>query len=105
VISTNGQKVDTACITSVQVLGVNKNMLVFPNPFNTQIIFTSYFETETSVELVLMDALGKIILTAREENVKGEYRKEIPTANLAQGIYFVRIKAGTENFTKKLVRE
>lgn len=78
------------------------NLLIFPNPNNGsfQIILPPF--QQTSVDLQLIDLSGKILhkATLNEQALTSPYAINLST--IAEGLYFLRIQAGTESYSKKV---
>ena len=86
----------------LQVAGYR--LQIYPNPamgisnINYQIPNTKH------VKLSLLDLYGKeIILIVDEVQTNGEHREQLVLDNLAAGIYLLKLQAGEEVFTEKLV--
>jgi len=83
----------------------------YPNPFNptTTIKYTIANVTLSGVEgsrvlLKVYDVLGNEIATlVNEEKPAGNYKVEFNASNLASGIYFYRLQAGSFVETKKMI--
>ena len=83
----------------------------YPNPFNptTTIKYTIPNVTLSGVEgsrvlLKVYDVLGNEIATlVNEEKPAGNYKVEFNASNLASGIYFYRLQAGSFVETKKMI--
>lgn len=80
---------------------------VWPNPvlMNATIEYT--IEKNSKVSFDVLDLTGRIIFHKGDESerAKGRYAEEFPVqdANLPKGIYFIRINAGQESQTRKLI--
>lgn len=104
IVSTNGQKVDTTCIaTGINEVTINKGISVYPNPFVNNITVQRQEFTEEETKITLTDVLGRILLTSKIENYV--LLKSIPTAQLAQGVYWIKIDSGKEACIFKLIKE
>jgi xylan 1,4-beta-xylosidase len=81
----------------------------YPNPFNptTTIDYSvPYIETQNiaSVQLKVYDILGNEVATlVNREQKPGNYEVEFNADNLASGVYYYRIKAGSYSQTKKMM--
>jgi hypothetical protein len=106
ITSSNGQKVDTAClITSIHEL-TGKNVLTFyPNPFSDQVNVSAYFNEPTELKLEIYDVTGRLMRFYAVEKAQGEYRKSIPTSELAPGVYMIQLKTALETYQTKLIKE
>ena len=79
------------------------NVKVYPNPATdqTNILFT--LDKATKVNVSVTDALGRVDYTSNENTLSsGAQRVAVPTANLAEGIYNVRIQSEEGFVTEKL---
>ena len=60
--------------------------------------------SQQNVLLKIYDVLGKEIATlVNEEKPPGEYEVEFDGKELASGIYFYRLKAGSNVISKKMI--
>ncbi len=76
----------------------------YPNPFNPTTIINYQLPTASTVSLKIYDVLGKEVATlvnARQE--AGSYNFTFNASNLASGIYFYRLQAGSFVQTKKMM--
>jgi len=75
-----------------------------PNPFNpTTTIAYSIAET-SRVQLRIFNNLGQqVAMLVDEVQQPGEYKKELSTQNLADGIYFYQLRAGNYAETRKMI--
>jgi hypothetical protein len=75
------------------------SVLVYPNPATEIIIVNSHLAKTSNVSYQLYDAFGKRVFSLnREKAFAGENIEFIPLTalNLANGIYFIQITAGTQ---------
>lgn len=76
----------------------------YPNPFNPETRIHYEVPQDNSVRLVVYDVLGREVATLVNEFKKtGRYDASFNGSNLASGVYFYRLLAGTFNDVKKLV--
>jgi hypothetical protein len=81
----------------------------YPNPFNHQTVIRYSLPVETEVNLKVINTAGRVISTLVSEKQKpGVYNvtwnlKGVSQSQLANGIYFYRLKAGEFTATKKMV--
>lgn len=76
----------------------------YPNPFNpiTQISFIIPLSGMTTLRV--FDIRGNEVATLVHQHLeRGTYTFEFKAANLASGIYFSRLKSGSQSITKKMV--
>jgi len=99
---------DTLCETVlIEAVGIDdpvsleENLEVYPNPANTQ-LSVSYGNIKSgNVQLELMDLTGRIVRT--KTRTASENKTTINTSDLAEGTYFVRVKADEELVVRKIV--
>jgi choice-of-anchor B domain-containing protein len=72
---------------------------ISPNPFTDNVIVKS--KENANFDLVVFDALGKIIFQAKNKNIE---QFNIPTSDFAKGIYMLQITNGKITQTEKLVK-
>lgn len=76
----------------------------YPNPFNPQTHIPFELAKNDHVRLVVYDLLGREVATLMNEFKKaGRYDVTFAAKNLASGVYFYRLQAGTFNDVKKLL--
>jgi N-acetyl-anhydromuramyl-L-alanine amidase AmpD len=105
VISTNGQTVSIS--TGVKELTESNLVKVFPNPFNQLFVVSLDLDHDSEVNLTLIDALGKEIVSYQSKESKGVYTNTIDasTLNLSRGVYWVKIIYDNKELCKKLIKE
>ncbi|HEX3073188.1 MAG TPA: T9SS type A sorting domain-containing protein, partial [Ignavibacteriales bacterium] len=95
-------------------IGINDNvnenanltykLSAYPNPFNPQTTIAFTIPNAGKVELAVYDMLGrKITELLNEYRDKGSYEVKFNGADLASGIYFYTIRAGSFVKTEKLM--
>ena len=76
----------------------------YPNPFNPSTTIEFSLPLRTEVRLVLCNVLGQVVKEIAGGTYEaGRYRISIDASDLASGVYFYTIRAGTFARTKKLV--
>lgn len=76
----------------------------FPNPFSTSTILRYYVPQRSAVEVNLFNALGQLVRPlVRDTQNEGWHGLRITGFDLAQGIYFIHLKAANEVATQKVV--
>jgi Leucine-rich repeat (LRR) protein len=85
------------CVVGVQEF-VTNDFTIYPNPTNGQI--TVSLKETTNVKLLLYNAVGQLVLN------KIYLQTNLINLDLLvpKGIYFLRLKTPTENFTKKVIK-
>ena len=88
-------------ISNPNTFVLNQN---FPNPFNpgTKISFT--IPEKSFITLKIYDVLGdEVAKLINEERNAGSYEFDFNAKNMASGIYFYELKAGSFIQTKKML--
>lgn len=97
------------------VLGVDENfadggstilgaLAVYPNPASEQISVSFDLENTTSIQLNIYDLSGKLVLHSFETGLnKGNQTIQLNTQALTRGTYLVKMVAGNEIHTAKLI--
>lgn len=77
---------------------------VYPNPFNSTIKISYNLLSPFNVSLDIYDPLGNSIASLyKGYRQAGFHTNEITTTNLTSGLYFVRLEAGREVWTQKIL--
>ncbi|HAH25411.1 MAG TPA: bilirubin oxidase [Prolixibacteraceae bacterium] len=96
---------------SAEIASVNPTSVVegfelgqnFPNPFNSETVIQFRLPEDSRVQLKLYNYLGEEVKTLLDAHAKaGNQTIRLSTENLANGIYFYQLNAGTYSSTKKL---
>ena len=72
---------------------LNTELIIYPNPFNTNITFNS--ELNQTIEII--NLIGSLVYSAKTENEK----TEIDLSNLQNGIYFVKVGSVVNKIIKE----
>ncbi len=76
----------------------------YPNPFNPTTTIQYAIPKAEHVTLKVYDEIGREVSTLVNENKEaGQYNVSFNGSNLASGIYYYRISAGSFNQIKKLM--
>jgi len=76
----------------------------YPNPFNPQTRITYSISSEKKVSLKIYDILGReVVVLVNEVKPAGSYEANFNASNLASGVYFYRLHAGSFIKTKKMM--
>lgn len=76
----------------------------YPNPFNPTTTISFSLPSRLIVSLKIFDLLGREVSTIVSEELQaGSYTRQWGAANMASGLYFYRLQAGTYTETKKLL--
>lgn len=76
----------------------------YPNPFNPSTAIRFAIPSTSHVNLTVTNVLGQVVATlVNEDRAAGEYTVEFSPTNLASGIYYYTLRAGSLTQTKKMV--
>jgi 5'-nucleotidase / UDP-sugar diphosphatase len=92
--------------TNNAISGLSNNFSLgnYPNPFNPSTTIQYTLTQPESVRLVVYDILGKEVKTlVNESQAPGVYKVVFDAGNLASGIYFYSITAGSFHQIKKMM--
>lgn len=105
VIDANGCT-DTATVstlfTSTDLIETMTSFDVFPNPTNTTANVVLAFEEALDVNIELVNVLGQVIFTDRQEGAT-KVNLAYDVSNLSAGVYMVRIMANGQKTSRRLV--
>ena len=77
---------------------------IYPNPARQQANILFALEQQTHVELIVFDALGREVMSVKEEMLlPGEHSRQIDVSHLAAGTYFVVLQHGHSRDTVPFV--
>jgi len=82
------------------------NFTVYPNPTNGENIICKWQQNEkANVKIELMDITGRVIKSCLNTEInKGENKLTIPVAELAQGIYFIKLNVNGNEIISKFIK-
>lgn len=75
----------------------------YPNPFNPATNIKYEIPRDVNVSIKIYDLLGKEVFNVNEYKKAGSYEVKFDGSNLASGMYFYQITAGSFTDTKKMV--
>lgn len=79
----------------------NQSFVVYPNPTNSLITFSSKDNSQMIDSIVLIDLLGKTIQTKKVNAIA----TTIDLTDLSKGIYFAKVKSGNQMSTVKIMKQ
>ena len=75
----------------------------YPNPANRLVTISYSLSKSSTVQIFMFDILGKEVKQVLNKNQNsGEYKLNMNTENLTNGIYFVKMIVNGEQLTQKL---
>lgn len=96
--SSNSQMVPVR-ITSLHHIAVS------PNPTQGYFTITTKWGTEEIVEMTLVDAIGKEMMSWKEKVAIGAYEKTIDISHFSDGMYVLLVHTKTENAVLKILKK
>ena len=82
-----------------------QDVKIFPNPVSEEINISFNLQKPTDVKLQIYDSLGqKIKEFLEEKQTKGLNKIDFSVEDIPKGIYFLRIKIGENEITRKIVK-
>ena len=81
------------------------NILVYPNPFISDIAISLQKENLKEATFTISNMLGQVVFTKVENNLASSYTKMLDLSYLPNGIYLVEVTADGERVLKKVVKE
>jgi hypothetical protein len=76
---------------------------IYPNPASTNATVSMNLISESTIELNLLDATGKIISTKNYGNLSGAWDLNLNTSMLNSGIYLIQLEINGTKVTKRLI--
>ncbi len=97
-------EVDITDITAItNVKNNNLELSVYPNPTTDATTLTINSEKTETINISIIDILGKTISTSERMIHSGINKEVINCANLESGVYFINTQIGDHKISKKLV--
>ncbi|MDZ7625600.1 MAG: T9SS type A sorting domain-containing protein [Ignavibacteriaceae bacterium] len=76
----------------------------YPNPFNPSTVIRYQLPVNGNVSLKVFDLLGREVATLVDEyRAAGKYKTTFNAVELANGVYFYEVRAGSYSETKKMI--
>jgi hypothetical protein len=91
-------------IDPVVLQPLSYSLASYPNPFNPSTTIVYNIPNAEHISLRVLDLLGREVIVLKDDFVEaGSHRVLFDASNLASGIYFARLDAGSFSQTKKLM--
>ena len=96
-------------VTGFKNIGINSSAGLLlqqnePNPFSQKTTIKYHLQQNSMVDLSIFNIMGlKVANLVHEGQNAGNYAFEFDVAHLNEGIYFIKLKAGEYNSTKKMM--
>jgi len=76
---------------------------VFPNPFEDYTHISFVLEEKTNVDIVVYNVMGELVSSFESKSYEpGRHVETLNAESLNSGVYFVNVKIGDRNMTKKI---
>jgi uncharacterized repeat protein (TIGR01451 family) len=90
------------------ILGVRKTPLkadvtIMPNPANNHININLYSDKNVQAQLILIDKLGRKVLTQKRNLLRGSNKIYVPINKYTEGVYAVIIEIAGERIVKQFI--
>ena len=93
---------DISAVHEQIISSLNTN--VFPNPTNDELNISYSLNSNSDVEIILLDEEGRLVRTiAHGRKVQGAYTEQTHVNDLPSGVYYVRLQAGSAVESKAVV--
>jgi len=81
----------------------NAGVNIFPNPATTEVNIRMNLNETAAVEVMLMDLTGQTLMRKELGFTAGINNERIDLSGLSNGIYLMKMKKGTSEFSKKII--
>jgi poly(3-hydroxybutyrate) depolymerase len=89
--------------TGIEEYISNQTLQIFPNPTDGVVNIVISNSSSTDLLITVLNMFGEEVFNSIDKNIAANYSKQINLNNLAKGVYYLRIKTGTEVIIKKLI--
>lgn len=87
---------------AVANMEASNDISIYPNPANSQATLSLNLAEQANVTVSVVDVAGRVVYTSNNNLNAGANKVVIPTADLATGIYKVKVQSGTFSTVKQL---
>lgn len=81
------------------------NTYAYPNPAQNIVNVVTHMNKDGQGEVSVYNLIGQVVYTEKVNFVAGENNTQVPVSNLTKGVYFLKIKSGSEEVTHKIIVE
>lgn len=100
-VPTKNKKDEISEVISTNITNGN-SIKVYPNPTSDKWNIDLFSDNAENVDIIVSDCVGKIIYNDKINLSKGDNNFTIDGSSFSKGIYLIKIKGETTNFTQKL---
>ncbi|OFX30056.1 MAG: hypothetical protein A2X08_06445 [Bacteroidetes bacterium GWA2_32_17] len=90
--------------SSVPEYGNENNMFVYPVPFSNKLNIDFITQKSENVNIFLIDASGRVLVTKKINSMSGVNNTEINTTQLSSGVYILNIETSNGIIRKQIVK-
>ncbi len=100
---------DIINVTFLNCTSLNPNegelftVLVYPNPSKGTFVLESNPTSMTQMEMLIMDAQSKLILSKKLQSNGGSFKEYIDLSNQPKGVYFIRLKNNNKEEVLRMI--
>jgi hypothetical protein len=87
------------------IVSPNGDITVYPNPASNSFTVQMELKEKENVEFMLYNSIGQLVYYKNETKQAGRINEEISVSSLAEGIYLLKVNAGNDFFTKKVIKQ
>ncbi len=91
--------------TGISSAGFSAGLSVYPNPGMDRIVLEFNAQKAGEVKMIMSNSLGQKVMEDSFGHDAGRVSREISTAKLDKGVYFVRLLTSDSDFTTRLIVE
>lgn len=92
-------------MNSVDNISTIFDVTVYPNPFTETLIVHMNLTEASTVKVAIFDILGRVV-DAKEFGIKvGPIDETVKVSTLNEGIYLMRVSAGDQNASIKIIKK
>ncbi|HEY6162771.1 MAG TPA: T9SS type A sorting domain-containing protein [Bacteroidia bacterium] len=96
--------VNLSSSNGVENISGNVSLGIFPNPMNNNATIDLQLTQSSNVEVNVFDVVGRNMITLPQGTLSaGMHLIDLDASKLPSGVYFVKVKAGNDVVTKKIV--
>ena len=94
--------IDPNCTVGIAEHASTDLLTVFPNPASNFITIDLKYATNDKVEVRINDLTGKTVQLSSFDNTTGTTKQNLDVSNLAKGFYMINVKAGNQQWERKI---